>query len=60
MLNRFLNSLLRAALIPLSLGGCQALSAGGSLIGPVLSVAMYIVAIAAPFVLGYYIYRWTR
>ena len=51
---------LGAILLPLGLGGCQILGAGGSVIGSIASVAFSIIAIAAPFVLGYYIYRWTR
>jgi hypothetical protein len=39
-----------------SLGGCQLLGAGGSMIGSVFSLAMYLVAIAAPILLSYYLY----
>jgi hypothetical protein len=52
--------LLGATLLPMALGGCQALGAGGSLIGSLFQVVMYVALIAAPIVLGYYIYRWTR
>ncbi len=46
-----------AALLPLSLGGCQLLGAGGSLIGGVLQFALYLAAIAAPILLSYYLYK---
>lgn len=39
----------------LPLGGCQLLGAGGSMIGSVFSLAMYLVAIAIPVLLTYYI-----
>ena len=44
-------------LLPLSLGGCQLLGAGGSLIGSMLTVALYLAAIAAPILLSYYLYK---
>jgi hypothetical protein len=44
-------------LLPLSLGGCQLLGAGGSLIGTVFSIALYLAAIAAPIILSYYLYK---
>jgi hypothetical protein len=52
--------LLGSTLLPLVLGGCEMLGAGGSVIGSLLQVVMYIAIIAAPIILGYYIYRWTR
>ena len=58
--NRGVVRLLALAGLGLTLGGCQVLGAGGSLIGSLASVAFYLIAIAAPFVLGYYIYRWTK
>jgi hypothetical protein len=45
------------ALLPLSLGGCQLLGAGGSMIGSILTVALYLAAIAAPILLSYYLYK---
>jgi hypothetical protein len=45
------------ALLPLSLGGCQMLGAGGSMIGSVLTLALYLAAIAAPILLSYYLYK---
>jgi hypothetical protein len=39
-----------------SLGGCQLLGAGGSAIGSLFSLAMYLAAIAAPILLSYYLY----
>jgi hypothetical protein len=47
--------LLGLALLPL-LGGCQLLSAGGSMIGSIFSLAIYLAAIAAPILLSYYLY----
>jgi hypothetical protein len=44
-------------LLPLSLGGCQLLGAGGSMIGSVFSLALYLAAIAAPILLSYYLYN---
>jgi hypothetical protein len=44
-------------LLPLSLGGCSLLGAGGSLIGSVLTIALYLAAIAAPILLSYYLYK---
>jgi len=52
--------LLRAlpcALLPLSLGGCQLLGAGGSMLGGIFSFALYLAAIAAPILLSYYLYK---
>ena len=45
------------ALLPLSLGGCQLIGAGGSMIGGLLQFALYLAAIAAPIVLSYYLYK---
>jgi hypothetical protein len=44
-------------LLPLSLGGCQLLGAGGSMIGSIFSLALYLAAIAAPILLSYYLYK---
>lgn len=44
-------------LLPLSLGGCQLLGAGGSMIGSLFSFALYLAAIAAPILLSYYLYN---
>ena len=44
-------------LLPLCLGGCQMISAAGSLIGSLLSVALYLAAVAAPILLSYYLYH---
>jgi hypothetical protein len=44
-------------LLPLALGGCQLVGAAGSLIGSLLSVAVYLAAIAAPILLSYYLYH---
>ncbi len=44
-------------LLPLSLGGCSLIGAGGSLIGGILTVALYLAAIAAPILLSYYLYK---
>jgi hypothetical protein len=44
-------------LLPLSLGGCSLLGAGGSVIGTVLTLALYLAAIAAPILLSYYLYK---
>jgi hypothetical protein len=44
-------------LLPLSLGGCQLLGAGGSMIGSLFSLALYLAAIAAPILLSYYLYN---
>lgn len=52
--------LLRAlpcALLPLGLGGCQLLGAGGSMLGGIFSFALYLAAIAAPILLSYYLYK---
>lgn len=46
--------LIGLAMIPL-LGGCQAVGATGSLLGSVLQLGMYLVAIAAPILLSYYL-----
>jgi hypothetical protein len=43
------------ALLPL-LGGCQIFGVAGSAIGSILSVAIYLAAIAAPILLSYYLY----
>ena len=43
--------------IPLFLGGCQLVGAAGSLIGSLLSLALYLAAIAAPILLSYYLYH---
>lgn len=47
--------LLGLLLVPM-LGGCQLLSAGGSALGSVFSLAIYLAAIAAPILLSYYLY----
>ena len=47
--------LLGLAVLPL-LGGCQLLGAGGSMIGSLFSLALYLAAIAAPILLSYYLY----
>jgi hypothetical protein len=47
--------LLGLSLLPL-LGGCQLFGAAGSMIGSVLSLALYLAAIAAPILLSYYLY----
>ncbi len=39
------------------LGGCQLVGAAGSLIGSLLSLAIYLAAIAAPILLSYYLYH---
>jgi hypothetical protein len=44
-------------LVPLLLGGCQMIGAAGSLIGSLLSLAIYLAAIAAPILLSYYLYH---
>ena len=46
-----------AVLLPLSLGGCQMLGVGGSMIGSLLTLALYLAAIAAPIILSYYLYK---
>ncbi len=45
------------ALVPLTLGGCQLVGAAGSLVGSLLSLAIYLAAIAAPILLSYYLYH---
>jgi hypothetical protein len=45
------------ALLPLSLGGCSMLGAGGSMISGLLQFALYLAAIAAPILLTYYLYH---
>jgi hypothetical protein len=45
------------ALFPLALGGCQLVGSAGSLIGSILTVAIYLAAIAAPIILAYYLYH---
>jgi len=45
------------ALLPLSLGGCSLLGAGGSMIGGLFQFALYLAAIAAPILLTYYLYH---
>ena len=47
--------LLGLTVLPL-LGGCQLLSAGGSMLGSLVSLAIYLAAIAAPILLSYYLY----
>ena len=42
-------------LLPM-LGGCQLIGVAGSAIGSLLSIAIYLVAIAAPILLSYYLY----
>jgi hypothetical protein len=42
-------------LLPL-LGGCQMVGIAGSAVGSVLSLAIYLAAIAAPILLSYYLY----
>ena len=52
--------LLRAlpcCLLPLSLGGCQLLGAGGAMMGSLFSFVLYLAAIAAPILLSYYLYK---
>ncbi|MBV8880863.1 MAG: hypothetical protein JO332_12910 [Planctomycetaceae bacterium] len=44
-------------LLPLSLGGCQLLGAGGSMVAGLLQFALYLAAIAAPILLSYYLYK---
>ncbi len=44
-------------LLPLSLGGCSMLGAGGSLISSLFSLVLYLAAIAAPILLSYYLYK---
>jgi hypothetical protein len=44
-------------LLPLALGGCQLVGAAGSMVGSLLSVAIYLAAIAAPILLSYYLYH---
>jgi len=44
-------------LLPFTLGGCQMLGAGGSMIGSLFSFALYLAAIAAPILLSYYLYN---
>lgn len=46
-----------AALLPLSLGGCSLLGAGGSMIAGLFQFALYLAAIAAPILLSYYLYK---
>jgi hypothetical protein len=43
------------AMLPL-LGGCQLVGAAGSAVGSILSIAIYLAAIAAPILLSYYLY----
>ena len=43
------------AMLPL-LGGCQLFGVAGSAIGSVLSIAIYLAAIAAPILLSYWLY----
>jgi hypothetical protein len=43
------------AVLPL-LGGCQLFGVAGSAIGSVLSIAIYLAAIAAPILLSYWLY----
>ena len=49
--------LVLTALLPLSLGGCSLLGAGGSMIAGLFQFALYLAAIAAPIVLSYYLYK---
>lgn len=42
-------------LLPL-LGGCQLLGGAGSMVGSLVSLAIYLAAIAAPILLSYYLY----
>lgn len=47
-----------AIVVPLvTLGGCQMVGAAGSMAGSLLSAAIYLAAIAAPILLGYYLYH---
>ena len=48
--------LLGLMVLPL-LGGCQLVGAAGSLVGSLLSLAIYLAAIAAPILLSYYLYH---
>ena len=47
--------LLGLTLLPL-LGGCQLFGAAGSMVGSLVSLAIYLAAIAAPILLSYYLY----
>ena len=47
--------LVGVSMIPL-LGGCQLIGAGGSMIGSLFSLALYLAAIAVPILLSYYLY----
>jgi len=49
--------LVLTALLPVSLGGCSLLGAGGSMIAGLLQFALYLAAIAAPILLSYYLYK---
>jgi hypothetical protein len=49
--------ILAPAMLPLCLGGCSLLGAGGSMIGGLFSFALYLAAIAAPILLSYYLYK---
>ena len=42
---------------PLLLGGCQLVGAAGSMVGSLLSLAIYLAAIAAPILLSYYLWH---
>lgn len=42
-------------LVP-ALGGCQLVGVAGSAVGSLLSAAIYLATIAAPILLGYYLY----
>ena len=42
-------------LLPM-LGGCQLFGVAGSALGSILSLAIYLAAIAAPILLSYYLY----
>lgn len=45
------------AVLPFLLGGCQLIGSAGSVVGSILSVAIYLAAIAAPIILAYYLYH---
>jgi len=44
-------------LLPLSLGGCQMFGALSNSVGSLLATAISLAAVAAPFVLSYYLYK---
>ncbi len=56
-MKHFLVRALPPSLIPFCLGGCAMLGAGGSALGGLFSLALYLAAIAAPILLSYYLYK---